>query len=248
MSTADLRPRSASEILDLAFQIYRANWAAMAGATALFVFPILILQAIAPENLLGILDHLSNLFFLAASAAVVVIASGAYMGRQVGAIEAVKTAGSRFLSVWGAAIIQGILIVIGLFLLIVPGIIFAAWTFAMQQAVMIEGRTAGDAFERSRGLAAGNLKHIILTGVLAFFVVIVAVFAIMLVIGLTEPSVRAIYLLGNVALIGLNPITASVGTVLYYDLRIRKEAFDVNVAAERLASAAEQPVSGAPAI
>lgn len=243
MNAPALRARSAGEILDAAFQLYRSRWAAMATATGILVLPLLVVQAVVPLEALAVVDRLGNLFFLAASAAVVVIASGAYMGKDVDAMEAVRTVGRRFGSVWGAAIIQGILVGFGLVLLIIPGIIAMAWTFAMQQAVMIEGRTAGDAFTRSRDLARGSFKHILVTSVLATIIVVVGAIALAMTIGFFSPGVRAEYLGINLALIAINPIAAAVSTVLYYDLRIRKEAFDVAVAADRLA--AEPPVPAA---
>ena len=235
MTALALRARTAGEILDAAFQIYRSRWIPMVAATAVLVLPVLLVQAVAPMSVLPMLDSISNLFFLAATAAVVVIASGAYTGRDVGAMEAVRTLGGRFFSVWGAAIIQGLLIFVGLLLLIVPAFIFGAWTFAIQQAVMLEGRTAGDAFGRSRELARGHLKHILVTMLLAVVIVYAAVLGVALVVAMAVAGERTWGLALSLALVALNPITAVVGTVLYYDLRIRKEAFDVQVAADRLA-------------
>jgi len=48
------------------------------------------------------------------------------------------------------------------------------------------------------------------------------------------PDIRMQTVLFNLVLVAVNPIVASIGTVLYYDLRIRKEAFDVAVATDRL--------------
>lgn len=233
-----LRARSAGEILDMAFQIYRTRWTAMATATAVLVLPLILVEAVAPLEILGFVDLLGNLFFLAASAAVVVIASGAYMGTEVDGITAVKKVGSRFGSVWGAAIIQGVVVGIGFLLLIVPGIIFIAWTFAMQQAVMIEGQSAGEAFDRSRELARGHLKHILLTSVLATLIVLVGAMGLGVMVEMALSGERMVLIVMNLAMIAINPIAAVVGTVLYYDLRIRKEAFDVKILADRLA---EQP-------
>jgi hypothetical protein len=245
MNAPALRARSVGEILDLGFQLYRSRWPQMATATGIVVLPLLVLQAIAPAGLLPVLDQISNLFFLAASAAVVVIASEAYMGREIAASDALRQVGSRFISVWGAALIQGFLIILGTLLFIIPGIIAAAWTFAMQQAVMIEGRTAGEAFNRSQELSRDNFKHILLTSGLMFVILffIMAGFGIVLALGVE--SVRLTTLLANVGLVAINPLAAVVGTVLYYDLRIRKEAFDVAVATERLDYATAQP-AGAP--
>jgi hypothetical protein len=241
MNAPALRARSVGEILDLAFQLYRSRWSQMATATGLLVLPLLALEAIAPMSALPMLEQLGNLFFLAASAAVVVIASEAYLGREVAAADAVRTVGSRFLSVWGAAIIQGILIFLGILLLIVPGIIAAIMTFAMQQAVMIEGRSAGEAFERSRTLARDNWKHIVLTSVMVFMIVIFAMVGFGALLTIAGIEGRLSIILVNVALIAINPLGAVVGTVLYYDLRIRKEAFDVAVATERLDQQPAQP-------
>jgi hypothetical protein len=242
MNAPTLRARSVGEILDLAFQLYRSRWKQMATATGILVLPLLVLEVLAPLDLLPVLNMLSNLVFLAASAAVVVIASEAYLGRDVAAADAVRAAGRRFFSIWGAAIIQGILIVFGLFLLIIPGIIAMAVTFAMQQAIMIEGETAGDAFTRSRELARGHFVHILLTGVLAFFIVFFGMMGIGFAIGLAVQNPRLSMLLTNVALVAINPLAAVVSTVLYYDLRIRKEAFDVAVATERLGDTPAQPM------
>lgn len=244
MNASALRPRSVGEILDLAFQLYRSRWKQMATATGILVLPLLALEAVVPLAALPLLDMFSYLFFLAASAAVVVIASGAYMGRDVDAADAVRAAGSRFLSVWGAAIIQMILIVFGLVLLIIPGIIAAAVTFNMQQVIMIEGRTAFDSFSRSKDLARDYYGHILLTGVLATIIVIFASMGFGIAIALGVPDLRLATLLTNVVAIAINPLAAVVGTVLYYDLRIRKEAFDVAVATDRLADdPAQQPVA-----
>jgi hypothetical protein len=242
MNAPALRARSVGEILDLAFQLYRSRWKQMATATGILVLPLLALEAVASMETLDLLEGLSNLFFLAASAAVVVIASEACLGREVTAGEAVRAAGRRFISVWGSAILQGLLIVLGLVFFIIPGILAMAMTFAMQQAVMIEGQTTGQAFERSRWLASGEFRHIMLTSVLTWIIVIFAMMGFGFVIGLGVSNVRLAILLTNVALIAVNPLAAVVSTVLYYDLRIRKEAFDVAVATERLGDMPNEPV------
>lgn len=236
-----LRPRGVGEILDTAFQLYRSRWKEMATATGVIVLPLLMLEAIAPLEYLGFLESLSNLFFLAASAAVVAIASGAYRGEDVDAVDAIRAVGGRFLSVWGAAIIQGIAVGVGLLLLVIPGIFMAALTFAMQQAVMIEGKTASEALARSQSLAKGHMKQIILTSVMAFIITFTFMIGVGIAIGYFVPSPRLSTLLVNVVLVPLNPLGAAVGTVLYYDLRIRKEAYDVTVAADRLGSVEAAP-------
>lgn len=242
MTTPALRARSVGEILDMAFQIYRSRWAAMATATAVLVSPVLVLQALMPLEGAVFLEFLLGLFYLAASGAVVVIASETYMGRDVAPLVAVRMVLRRFFSVWGAAFMQGLIVGFGFLLLIVPGIIFSAWTFVMQQAVMIEGAHAGDSFERSKQLAEDYLGHILLTGVLAWVIGFFAVMGVGIALEMVVTDARTLMLLGNMARIAINPLAAVVGTVLYYDLRIRKEAFDVSVAMDRLAELPAEPV------
>lgn len=241
MNAPALRPRTVGEILDTAFQLYRSRFSAMVAATAGVVMPLLLLELIVPLDALGILERIGDLFFLAASAAVVAIAAGAYEGRDVDAVDAIRAMGRRFLSVWGAAIFQGILVGVGLLLLVVPGIIALAFTFAMQQAVMVEGCTTDEAWQRSKTLARGSMKPILLTSVLAFIIMMVAMIGVGTVMSFFEIGLRAELLLITGAMIVLNPLAAVVGTVLYYDLRIRKEAYDVVVAAERLPVAEPVP-------
>lgn len=239
MQPIALRTRSLGEILDTGFQLYRRGWVPMATATIILISPVLLVEALAPVGALGAIDRLMNIFFIAASAAVVLIASEAYRGRSMDAPTAVGRVLRRFLSVWGAAIIQGILIGIGTLLLIVPGIIAAAWTFAMQQAVMVEGAKAGEAFGRSRDLTRGHTWHVLGVIVVAFLITFVpAITMAMLfapgVVGLGE---REGLIALNLVLVLLQPIGACIATALYYDMRVRKEAFDVEVMTQELAAA-----------
>jgi hypothetical protein len=241
MNAPALRPRTIGEILDTAFQLYRSRWSEMALATGVLVMPLLLLEAVAPWELIPLLERLGNLFFMAASAAVVAITAGAYRGDDVDAVDAVRAVGRRFFSVWGATIIQGLLVGIGLVFLVVPGILFLAMTFGMQQAVMIEGRSAGEAYTRSKVLAEDSFMFILLTSVMAFIITIAAMIGFGLVAAQAITSPRLALLATNAVMIALNPFAAVVGTVLYYDLRIRKEAFDVAVATERLEGAVPAP-------
>lgn len=241
MASLALRPRGIGEILDLGFQLYRQRWLPMVAATLIVLLPILVLEAVGPFLLLPVLELLANVFFMAASAAVVVIASGAYLGKEVSAGESVRQVGRRFLSVLGSSVFQSILISLGLLLLVVPGIIAMAFTFAMQQAVMIEGCSTDDAFRRSRELARGHLRPVLLTSALAIVITLLAGLGIDEVLNRFVPPGRMYPVLVNLSLVVLNPLVASITTVLYYDLRIRKEAFDVAVATEQLDSAAPVP-------
>jgi hypothetical protein len=241
MASPALRPRGIGEILDLGFQLYRQRWVSMVTATLVLVLPVLLVEALGPLGFVPMAELIANLFFMAAGAAGVVIASGAYMGQDVGAGQAIAQVGRRFLSVWCATVFQSVLILLGLVLLVIPGILAMAYTFAMQQAVMIEGCSADESFARSSELARGHLKPILLTSVLSILITFLVATGIDQVVMRVVPSIRMQFVAMNVVMAALNPVVAAIGTVLYYDLRIRKEAFDVAVATERLEAAAPVP-------
>lgn len=245
MTAPLLRPRSVGEILDMAFQIYRARWVSMALATAVVVFPVIALQAVMPLVGALILNLLLGLFYLTASGAVVVIASETYMGREIGPMTAVRMAFRRFFSLWGVAFMQGLIVGIGFLLLIIPGIIFSAWTLVMPQAVMIEGADTSDSFERAKGLAEDHVVHVLLTGVMAWVISFLAVITVNTTLTGVVSDAHVLLVLTNAVRAVINPLAAVVGTVLYYDLRIRTEAFDVKVATDRLA---EVPAQAVPAL
>jgi len=237
MNAPALRALSIGEILDTAFVLYRRDFAQMVLATGLFILPLIAIEAVVPLSYLGIIERLGGIFVLAATAAVVLISSERYMGRSLDAMSAVRRVGHRFLSVWGAAIFQGLIVGLGFLLLVVPGIIALAYTFAMQQAVMIEGATTNESWERSKALATDNFWRIAGTSIVAFVIVFTASAALGMFTARYYPDPRWGLIAINLLLVVLHPFGAVVGTVLYYDLRIRKEGYDVQVMAEQLGGA-----------
>lgn len=237
MNATALRALSIGEILDTAFALYRRDFAQMVLATGLLILPLLVIEAVVPLQLLPLADRFGNIFVLAATAAVVLMASERYLGRSLSAGAAIKQVNSRFLSVWGAAIFQGVIVGLGLLLLIIPGIIALAYSFAMQQAVMIEGARTNESWERSKSLAEDNFWRIAGTSVMAFVITFVAGIGLALFTGQFFPDPRWNLIATNLMLVLIHPFGAVVGTVLYYDLRVRKEGYDVQLMAEQIGGA-----------
>ena len=245
MQAPVLRARTAGEILDAAFQLLRTHYSAVVIAAGGFLLPPLLITLLVPSwaPLANLLDRLLS---LAAGAVVAVVVSDIYLGQQIDLGRSMRAVGSRFLSVWGAALIQGFAILVGLLLLIVPGIVFAAWSFAMPIIVMIEGASAGESWERSRSLARGHVGHILATLGVAWLIVIAAflgmMFATGAVIGLLGAGEAIAEPIGSIAFILLYPFVGVVGTLLYYDLRIKKEGFDLQLLAHELGDEPAAPV------
>ncbi len=134
---------------------------------------------------------------------------------------------------------------VGYALLIVPGVIFALWLALTTQAVVVEGRSATAAMGRSKQLASGNLGKVF------------AVYFVTVIIGMVlasccnsvgvlaarqaaaDGSVASLVIRGSCSLAGRvlgAPIYATALILLYYDLRIRKEAFDLEMLAQTMDS------------
>ena len=234
-----LRPRSGSELIDAAFVILRRNYTEFVAIMAVFLVPGIVLSLLIP----GPAGRLAEVFFrllsLPAAGAVIAAASDAYLGREVTVGDSARRGASRWLSLFGAAFIQGFMIIVGFILLIVPAFIFFAWTAVMPAVVMLEHAGAGDSFTRSRALAKGDTLRILgmigLTTLVVFMLTfaVTAGIAIMSGVG-ADGEARMAEAAGNVVTILVYPIVPVVTTLLYYDLRIRKEGFDLELLAGSL--------------
>lgn len=247
MNAPLLRARSAGELLDFGFQVVRAHYPAVVLATLVFMLPSIALYAVLPIEVVGLANLVSNLMYTYATGAIVVIVSDAYLGHPVSVGRAAKRVLSRFGSLFGASLMQGILVFFGLLLLIVPGILAIAVTFAMPMAVLLEGRTASESFDRSRALVKGEVKRVLVTVGLSYVIFFVALMGISVALGYSDviSNPNVLNVVNELLMVLLYPFPAIVATLLYFDLRIRKEAFDVEVLAQSLGGdAPPQPVYG----
>jgi hypothetical protein len=245
MPAPALRPRSMVEIIDASFQILRRNYLSLVTATVALALPVVVLRLVLPVTMQWLPQILSWLLQTASSAAVVLLVSETYLGREADVGAALRTVFSRFGSIFGASLMQGIIVGLGLLLLIVPGIIFLAWTFAMPAVVVLENSGAGESFTRSRELTRGSVGRILgtllVTYILFFVIVISLAMAAGTVVGLSGGSGVAAKVIGDVLASLIFPMVAVVTTLLYYDLRIRKEGFDLEVMAQELGGGSPPP-------
>jgi hypothetical protein len=137
---------------------------------------------------------------------------------------------------WGTLVLvslaQGILIILGTIALVIPGILALCWTFAAPMAVVVERLNGtATALGRSRQLARGQFWHILGTLALGWVIVFVLLIAVGIgtgligrLIGLSDEMSG---FLGAWAFILMMPIIGTTSSILYFDLRIRTEAYDV---------------------
>lgn len=194
-----------------------------------------------------------------------------YMDHKVGISEAFAFALRRFGSLLGAVILAGLIIVLGYFLCIVPGIIFSVWYVFVSQVVVVEGAGAGDALGRSKSLTDGYRWRIFGIVLLLGLIIVGGQFAagiLQMILPPAEmvpveraqelraeqpprrvrgfdvdgPTHRQVFnyrnyaidiLVGQLIGILLQSFQSVCLTLLYFDTRIRKEGFDLEMLAQQ---------------
>ena len=99
--------------------------------------------------------------------------------------------------------------------------------------IMLEGAGATAALRRSSALGAGHLRRIV--GLFAILMVFSIVFSLLAVgLGAATGNGYVAQVVSTLLWVPIYPVVACLLTALYYDLRIRKEGFDIAYAALEL--------------
>lgn len=197
--------------------------------------------------------------------ALVTLASNAYLGRATDVAQALSRGAAQGWTLFFAALQKYLLVFVLIFIggavgtgfgivapvalvVIVPaiivgaGMLFTMWSLTTP-VVMLEETTSGDALSRSAVLTKGRRLRLLgmyaVMGILVYILLIVAVFSV----GLVVRNAIAAQMISNVVSIVLYPLVAVLVTVVYYDLRIRSEGFDLEVMASGLPGGSLPPAS-----
>jgi hypothetical protein len=274
MDTPALRPRSAIEIVDTAFTIWRRNigqmtiigiaatlplvLALMLGFGSLFAgfgsrFDEAKLVAMVPMMLIFIVVVV--LWMAVVDGAMTLAAGDAYHGREVSAASALRGAVSkggtlvlsnilRMLTIFAVVLVGGVVVAllgqanggVAVLLMIVLGVVsllLFARLFATTNAVLFENSGASESLSRSYALSKDSAWRIFGVILLAYIVLVVAQIAIgmtvQVVISMILKSPIIAGIVGNVIGALLYPFLSIALMVLYFDQRIRKEGYDLDV-------------------
>src|SRR4051812_44447786 len=170
MDSIALRPRKATEIIDAAIEVYRRNPIHFLLLAAIVRVPWLIVQIIylAPRD--GDPDSIITSLYISFGTLittflmqgfVVYMASELYLGRETDAFDTMRKLAPRLISVFFASLLTSIAIGMGLFFLLFPAIWVTAVVFAVQPAVVLEGRGVFSAFDRSQKLSERVKLHVL---------------------------------------------------------------------------------------
>ena len=286
MHAPALRPRSAIEIVDTAFTIWRRNIGQMTiigiAATVPIVLALVLglgsifaggfgnrfdesaILAMVPMILLVVVVFV--LWMAVVDGAMTIAGGDAYHGREVSAASALRGAMSkggtlvvsnilRMLTIFITATVGAIVIAalgraggaISVILVIVLGVsmvLLFSRLFATTNAVVFENSGASESLNRSFALSKDSAWRIFGVIFLAYIVLFVA----QVVIGFTVQLLFNVILrnpvltsvVGNLIGMLLYPFLSIALMVLYFDQRIRKEGYDLDVLSDGL------PASPAP--
>jgi hypothetical protein len=190
-----------------------------------------------------------------ATAAILHIIAQEFIDQRASMGDALRFALSRFGALFVASFLAGLIIWLGLILCLVPGILFAIWYVFVGQVVVVEGLRGDRALARSKELTQGYRGRVFGMAVL-FFIIAMLLGAGAFVLerllpgnemvitqaGLRQsPNLRneVIQIVLSTALNFLvQTYSAICFTLFYFDLRIRKEGFDLELAAKQQAAPA----------
>jgi len=184
--------------------------------------------------------------------------SDGYLNGEIDLARAFGTGMRKIVAVFLASFFRGLLVLLAalavgvgvaivaslkmpvLFVLIVP---FAIWlmvyvllrTFAIIPVVVLENVGANTAMGRTLALSKDCAAHIFFSLGLAFFLYFIFS-GIISALGITLLTPATAGIIGAVLIIPIYPLLTVVSTMLYYDLRIRKEGFDLEIMSRELGS------------
>ena len=253
-----LRPLTVGELLDRTFHLYRNNFLLFVGIAAIPQLFVLALQLVGAGMAFGgaligfgVMSVLAGLLSYVAieisQAATVMAVSNVHLDQRVTIGSAFSQAKSSMGRVIGITFLVAIAVGIASLLLIIPGIYVAVmWSMAIPVTVL-EGGGLNASTNRSQVLTKGNRGRIfviyVLVALLALVVTLVLQFALGIVAGLLAHGNASLLtsLVQAMAAIGSFLSTSLVGslatialTLIYYDLRVRKEGFDLQLMMSRL--------------
>ncbi|MBC8229532.1 hypothetical protein H8E77_08300 [bacterium] len=229
------------------------------------IFCILILSTISsapmpkageiPTEAVYMVPIMMLIFFLMYSFSTVVAAAGtiviseSFLGREIKIVDAYRKVRNRIFPLLGAIILTSVIIglatTLGMFLCVIPGIIgwvyLSVWFGFIAQIVMLEGEGGMGAMKCSRTLIKeDSRKSLIVIGSVMAAILIAWIFLVAGNVMATQFNIVILSPVGNLfsisALILIEPIRFTATTLLYYDLRIRREGFDLKILEEELST------------
>jgi hypothetical protein len=242
-----LREHSVGSILRSSLQIYRRNFLSLFLIYSLPAFPFTVAQqeaqatGRAPLALVLVLVNLFVGFF--AFGAITVAISDICLGDRPGVIRSYRRLGGATMRrlMW-SNFLQIVVVALGLILLVIPGLILMVRLLFTSVVATLENVSGRAALTRSATLGKGfywRNTTVLLLFIAVFGLVggLAGLFFALISMGvgadnLAESSVARTLI--AISMLSLYPLGFTCITLMYYDLRVRKEAYDLRALAEDL--------------
>jgi len=217
-------------VIQEAWGMYKAHLVHFASIAAVIWIPVSILQTLLSETgallavILGSIVSTIGLFLV--QAALVKAVQDVRDGRADLTIGQTFSAATPYLArVTGAGLLAGLGIAVGLFLLIVPGLILLTWWLLVAPAVVVENKGAMESFGRSRDLVRGYGWEVFGIIVLTYVVLIVVSLLIGFALVPLDDTVAA-FISNLISGIAISPFVTVAWTILYFRLADAKSGVD----------------------
>jgi hypothetical protein len=258
MTAVTLRPRTATEIVDAAARLLAQHYLTLVTIAVVVQLPIAALEIfIGPQTLEpggatynGLLSFLvriaGGLALNVADGAIILVISDVYLGGSANAASALRRTWPRLATLIAAGIMAGIATGLAALLLILPGIYVATRLATLPAVVMCEHDDSTLSYSRAWELGKDEVGRIFVPMLIAWVIYFSAVIGIAFGASLLGKSVPVLQASGVtmvlllLAPILVHPLVAVTSVLVYYDLRVRKEAFDLEIMAKEIGVAVPQ--------
>ena len=228
-----LPERNVGQLLSETFELYQRNFRPLLLMALLPEVPLLLSVA-GPIWLVVVLSVIGVVASVLVGAAMVIAVAQHYTGRKVDVGECLYRAWSRVLTLLVTYILIFVaLVVLALTIIGIPVFFYllVSWFFA----IMMEGRPPMDALRRSRALVRGSWWRLFGIGVV-FLLVLIGLSIVVSIpaglVGLSQTTVGSMLAVLANALVF--PVAAVGATLVYLDLRVRKERYTLDEMASEL--------------
>ena len=144
------------------------------------------------------------------------------LGREVGFVSALGVLTlSLVVRIVGTALLVGVGVLAGFFLLIVPGLVLLVWFSLANQVVVVEGKAYFEALRRSMEVVRGSWWRVLYV----LLVLVLINLAVLMACGVLFGEAAGA--IGQIFGILFVPLWSIALTLLYFDLRAEKEGFSV---------------------
>jgi len=198
----------------------------------------------------------SGIAFLFSVGATVFAVSEIYTGKRTTIRESLRRVRGHAGTIFGVLFLGGLLVGVGFIALIIPGIYLMCRVCLATPAALLENLGPGDSIRRSfdltRDFAGRAFMIYLLYFAMAWGVIALFQFPFMIMIAVTAKQGQINVLWNALAQVGnfvgsvlVAPVSTISFSLFYYDLRVRKEAFDLQMMLQAIGgSPVPPPITG----